>query len=412
MRAVLSASCAIVVGIGLGRFAYTPLMPALVAAGWLAPAEAAYLGAANLVGYLAGALLAPSLAARAGAVGVLRAMMALATASFFACAAPLSVAWLAAWRLAAGVAGGALMALAAPVVMPHVPPRRRGVAGGAIFTGVGLGIAASGTLVPPLVRAGVVETWCALGVLALALTALAWGGWPPAGAAAALPAARASRAARPLAAAPGPTAATPATAEPAARGVRDRPAALGALLAAYALNAVGLVPHMIFLVDFVARGLGRGLEAGGRYWIVFGAGAIAGPLLAGRMGDVVGFTAALRVAFVVQAVAVAMPAASSEPVALALSSAVSGAFVPGIVPLVLGRVHELVPADRADRRRAAWSRATAAFALGQAAGAWALSLTFALRGDYALLFGLGAAALAAALALDLAAARPRPRRRA
>jgi hypothetical protein len=55
-RATASALCAILVGIGLARFAYTPLIPALVEAGWFTPAEAAYLGAANLAGYLAGAL--------------------------------------------------------------------------------------------------------------------------------------------------------------------------------------------------------------------------------------------------------------------------------------------------------------------------------------------------------------------
>ena len=60
----------------------------------------------------------------------------------------------------------------------HVPAARRGLAGGAIFTGVGLGIAASGTLVPLLLRWGLAATWVGLGVLALILTALAWSSWP------------------------------------------------------------------------------------------------------------------------------------------------------------------------------------------------------------------------------------------
>jgi hypothetical protein len=47
--------CASLVGLGLARFAYTPLIPALIAAKWFSPAEAVYLGAANLAGYLAGA---------------------------------------------------------------------------------------------------------------------------------------------------------------------------------------------------------------------------------------------------------------------------------------------------------------------------------------------------------------------
>jgi len=70
--------CASLVGLGLARFAYTPLIPALIAAKWFSPAEAVYLGAANLAGYLAGALIARELGHRAGAVRTLRGMMVLA----------------------------------------------------------------------------------------------------------------------------------------------------------------------------------------------------------------------------------------------------------------------------------------------------------------------------------------------
>lgn len=57
-RSTLSGLCATLVGIGLARFAYTPLIPAIIQAGWFTPSRAAYLGAANLAGYLAGAILA------------------------------------------------------------------------------------------------------------------------------------------------------------------------------------------------------------------------------------------------------------------------------------------------------------------------------------------------------------------
>jgi predicted MFS family arabinose efflux permease len=90
------------------------------------------------------------------------------------------------------------------------------------------------------------------------------------------------------------------------------------------------------------------------------------------------------------------------PLWLALSSLVIGAAVPGVVPLVLGRVHELVP-DDAEGQRAAWSVTTMAFALGQAAGAYGLSFLFARGGHYTTLFAVGAAALTLALAIDLAA---------
>ena len=380
-RATLAGLCATLVGVGLARFSYTPLLPALIGAGWFAPSGAAYLGAANLAGYLAGALLARRLASRAGATASLRATMALATASLFACAMPLSFAWYFVWRLAAGVAGGVLMVLAAPTILPHVRPERRGVAGGVIFTGVGLGIAASGTLVPLLLRWGLVQTWVGLGVVATVLTAAAWNSWPAAPAPGDRPVADV--------AAPAPT---------------SRP--LKALYVAYGLDAFGLVPHMVFLVDFVARGLGRGLDTGGSYWVVFGAGALVGPVLAGALGDRIGFRAALRVAFAAQALLVGILAVTAAPGWLLASSLVIGAFVPGMVPLTLGRVHELV-GSHGPARTAAWSRATASFALGQAAAGYGLSFVYARTGDYAMLFALGAAALALALAIDLTAGRRR-----
>ena len=373
-RVTLAGLCATLVGIGLARFAYTPLLPVLITEGWFPASQAAYLGAANLAGYLGGALCARPLARRGGAPRVLRGMMALVTVAFFACALPLSFAWFFLWRFAAGVAGGALMVLAAPTVLPHVPPARRGLAGGAIFTGVGLGIMGSGTVVPLLLQAGLVETWCGLGVLSLLLTALAWSGWP--------------------AAEPPPPPGAP----------RRAPAAvpLLALYVAYALNATGLVPHMVFLVDFVARGLGQGIHAGARYWVLFGLGAVVGPMLAGALADRIGFGPALRLALVIQAAAVALPTVTADPLWLAVSSLVVGAAVPGVVPLVLGRVHELVPGD-AEGQRAAWSVTTMAFALGQAAGAYGLAFLFASGGRYTTLFAVGAAALTLGLVIDLAA---------
>ena len=376
-RATLAALSANLVGIGLARFAYTPLIPALVDAGWFSPADAAYLGAANLAGYLAGALLAGRMAAFGGAPDVVRAMMVLATAAFFACAVPLSYSWFFAWRFAAGIAGGALMALAAPAVLAHLPRARQGLAGGVIFTGVGLGIAASGTVVPVMIRVGLVETWLCLGALALLLTVFAWGSWPP----------RARRDRPPP--------------EKPVRGWRSG-GGLASLYLVYGLNAVGLVPHMVFLVDFVARGLGAGLDFGAGYWVLFGLGAVCGPVLAGHLGDRIGFRRALRLALLVQAVAIGLLAVSDAVVGLIISSVVVGGFVPGIVVVVLGRIRELVP-EQSDRQRAAWSLATTAFALGQAAGAYGLSFIFDRTGSYVLLFALGAAALLLALTINLAA---------
>jgi len=377
MRGALAGLGANLVGIGLARFAYTPLIPALIDAAWFTPAAAGYLGALNLGGYLAGALVARLLAARWPAADVLRAMMLLATVAFFACAIRLGFPWFGVWRFGAGVAGGVIMVLAAPTVVAHAPPGRRGLLSGLVFTGVGLGIAASGTLVPWLLDAGLVETWCGLGVLSAVLTATTWRSWP-------------QRDAPRLSAARGMP---PRRAGPATR----------ALLVEYGLNAAGQVPHMVFLVDFIARGLGQGLAAGARVWVLYGVGAMIGPLLAGRLADRIGFGLTLRAAFALQIVAVALLLVSTATPALVVSSMIVGGLTPGIVPVVFGRAQELTR-DPATTQRV-WSGATTAFALGQAIGAALCSELFARTGSHLPLFGFGALALALALALDVAMAR-------
>jgi predicted MFS family arabinose efflux permease len=381
-HATLSGLCATLVGLGIARFAYTPLLPAIIAANWFSASTAAYLGAANLAGYVAGALIAAPLATRTPSHTVLRAMMSLTTLSLFACSWPVSFAWFFTWRFVSGITGGTLMVLAAPTVLAHIAPSRRGIASGAIFVGVGLGIAASGTLVPLLLSEGLTQTWCGLGLLSLMLTVLAWGGWPKAASAAA------------------------AIHRPSAQRVPTPQLRL--LYAEYALNAAGLVPHMISLVVFIARGLGEGLAVGSEYWVIFGLGAVVGPIVAGHLADRIGYRSALRLGFVLQAAAVAIPVFATGAPLLIMSTAIMGAFTPGIVPLVLGRIRELLVHHPA-AQKAAWSKATTAFAMLQAVSAYGMSyLLSASGGDYALLFSTGAAAMVLALCVDLLAGRAGP----
>jgi len=377
----LSGLCAILVGIGLARFAYSPLIPALIEAEWFSAGETAYLGAANLAGYLVGAMLAARLADAVGTPTALRSMMLLAAATFVASAFPLDFWWYTGWRFAAGLAGGILMVLAPSAVLTHIPQARHGFAGGIIFAGVGLGIVLSGTIIPPLLQIGLEVTWFALAALAFLLAILALPGW------------------RRLTGQPH----TP-PANPHRVSVRaDR--RLISVLLVYALCAVGLVPHMVFLVDFVARGLDRGIVVGAVVWVIFGVGAILGPMLIGHLADRAGFRRMLWLGLSIQALAVGLIAIASDLWALVLSSLVVGAFVPGTVTLVLGRVRELLAGDAA-RQRAAWGLATIAFSVGQAVAAYGFAFVFASTGSALALFTLGAGVLAAALAIEIVGDRP------
>ena len=82
---IFAGLCASLVSIGLARFAYTPLIPSLIQAHWFSASDVVYLGAANLVGYLIGALIGHPLARRTSNKTALRLMMLAVTLSFFAC---------------------------------------------------------------------------------------------------------------------------------------------------------------------------------------------------------------------------------------------------------------------------------------------------------------------------------------
>jgi hypothetical protein len=92
-----------------------------------------------------------------------------------------------------------------------------------IFAGVGLGIAVSGTLVPPLLQQGLQESWIGLGALSAVMTAISWTNWP-----------REANAAH-----------SAATSRHRHQGRHSN--AIRALVLEYGLNACALVPHMVFL---------------------------------------------------------------------------------------------------------------------------------------------------------------------
>jgi MFS family permease len=132
---------------GVGRFAYTLLLPAMQKATGLDPTQAGLLAAANYAGYLVGALLAavavPAsarirlLLVSAVAVAVTTALMAVTTG-------------LAAWsvvRFAAGLASAGVLVLATGLVLDDLRRQGRAALSGWLFSGVGLGIVVSGVVV-------------------------------------------------------------------------------------------------------------------------------------------------------------------------------------------------------------------------------------------------------------------------
>jgi predicted MFS family arabinose efflux permease len=393
-RSAWPGLCATLIGVGLGRFAYTPLIPFLVGVGIVSTVEAAYAGAANLGGYLFGALVAPAIGRQLGTAAAIRIALVGSVASLAACALPFGYAWLLAWRFVIGVTGAVLLILGPSVVIGLAAPAERGRAGGLVYTGVGFGTMLASAIVAPVADAFTpAAAWAALALAGAAATALSWRRWGR------------------LASMRG-TAASPRSSAPSrSAGWGGLPTAALLTIAANGMDGAGFVPHTIFWVDYIARALGLGTAAGALNWALFGLGALAGPLLAGALGDRIGLARAAVLAFGCKAAAVLLPVLTDAPAALALSSAVVGALSPGITSLVGSRLAELVAPARLAR---AWSFATLSLALGQAAGAYGMSFALAHSGTYLPLYVAGAAFEAIGMILCLAAiaVSRRPRRRA
>lgn len=383
-RYIFAGLCASLVSIGLARFAFTPLMPEIIRAQWFAPSSVVYLGAANLAGYVIGALIGRPLASRLPNEHVLRLMMVLISAAFFACAVPVSFVWYFGWRVVSGIAGGVVMVLVAGTLLPHVPPARKGAAGGAIFLGLGLGISGSGTLIPLLLQWGLAQTWIGLGAVSVILTAVSWFAWPN------------SKLTPASVAAPHEKTTTP-------RFGWD----VWRIYLQYALMAAAAVPPMVFLVDFVARGLGEGTHLGSIFWAIYGLGAIAGPPLYGYLADRLGAKQAVGLVTIVMIGIFAGLYTTSNLLMLGVLTAVLGTFAPGMVPLILARLHEVIT-QNASRQNAAWTRASVISAAALAIAAYAFSALFnATGGNHRLLFLVAAVMLIVVLLLGVRPATKR-----
>ncbi|MHB0774227.1 YbfB/YjiJ family MFS transporter [Halomonas sp. WWR20] len=373
--ALLTGLMATLVGIGMARFAYTPLLPALVAHGWFSASQAAYLGAANLLGYLIGALSAHALSERFSTRWVMAGAFGSTALSFLLCAGPGAFAWFFLWRLVSGIAGAILMVVGPSLALSATPASRRPLIGALAFTGIGLGALLSATVVPSLLHFSLPAAWLALGMLTALAGLAGYGG----------------------------LSCLPQTSEQttAAGGTRR---ATGFTLvvilvtAAYALDAAGFVPHTVFWVDYLGREASLGTRAASLQWAIFGVGAVLGPLLAGMAARHLGWHISLALAFLAKALAVALPLISVAVISRSASSLVVGAMVPGIVALTSGRLAELVgPANH----KRLWGRATAAFAAAQALSGYGMSALYDTLGTYAPLFAIGSALLGGGFVLVL-----------
>jgi predicted MFS family arabinose efflux permease len=155
--------------LGLARFAYGLILPAMRSQlGWNL-AQAGALTTANAVGYLVGAVIAAWAARRLSVTVTFRLGMVLTTAALAANAAVSSYPALLLTRAVAGMAG-ALVFITGGVIASHAAASARSAAPLTIyFSGAGLGIAFSGAFIPSLLSHD--PGWWPLGWAGLAVAA-------------------------------------------------------------------------------------------------------------------------------------------------------------------------------------------------------------------------------------------------
>ncbi len=172
------------VAMGIGRFAFTPLLPMMLHDGVVDLAAASWLATANYIGYWLGAMacalqpwvwsrwsfLPPVVHVKVIRKGLLATVvLTMGMATQWPTAWPL-------WRLLAGVVSALVFVYTSGWCLARLSVLGAPKLAGVIYVGPGLGIAVSGLAASAMVAGGwhAAAGWIAFGVLATVLTALTW----------------------------------------------------------------------------------------------------------------------------------------------------------------------------------------------------------------------------------------------
>ena len=381
LRYALGAQAGLLVGMGLGRFGYSPMIPALIQSGALGEAEAGYVGALNLGGYVIGALLTTKLRGRFHEADILRACLVLALLSLVASILPWGFAWLAFWRLLVGSLVAVMMVLGISYVTRFAPSGRTALATSIAFTGVGMGIFFSAAGLPWLLERGLAWAWggsAVVGAFGTAMGFWAWAGAPR------LEAPRDDDGEAP---------------EPARIPLDGKK-----LVAAQAMFSIGLIPHSIYWVDYIVRGLGKPMSEGALQWALVGLGALLGTVLWGRIADRVGLNAGLVAVFAALSASIILPVLIPGAAIIIFSSLVFGSQ-PGSSAVIASRAQQAMGAAS---MVPLWRWMVVSVGTAQIVGGIGLVELYNRTGDYRPVFLVGgvAMALAALLCASLSGKRP------
>jgi MFS family permease len=159
---------------GIGRFAFTPILPMMQADHGISVAQGGWLASANYLGYLAGSLFAmhPHIPARTsiriGLVLIGACTLAMGIEHHF-------VAWVI-LRAIPGFASALVLVVVSAWILPRLAHAARETLSGTVYAGVGTGIIFAGVACLVLLRMGASSdmAWIVLGITAVGVTIAVW----------------------------------------------------------------------------------------------------------------------------------------------------------------------------------------------------------------------------------------------
>ncbi|MES3002781.1 MAG: YbfB/YjiJ family MFS transporter [Pseudomonadota bacterium] len=339
----LAGALALAVAMGIGRFAFTPMLPLMIQAGGLDVAGGGWVAAANYAGYLVGAMTASRVPLGAVRLGLLALLLSAILAA--AMALPGSLVLWSVLRFAAGVASAWVFVSTAVWCLGALARAQRASWGAAVYFGVGAGIAIAGLycLGGSIAGATPGSLWIQLGVLAAVLVVPVF--WV-------------------MTRLDDGVAPTPSQASaPGAESHSEPPPGTLSLVVCYGIFGFGYILPATFL-PVLARAVVDDPRLFGLAWPVFGAMAAASTLLAGWFARHASRLQVWAVAHVLMGVGVLLPSVSQSGVAIALSAVLVGGTFMVITMVGVQETRARVPGDPTR-----WvGRMTTAFALGQIAG--------------------------------------------
>jgi MFS family permease len=350
----LAGLVALAVAMGIGRFAFTPLLPMMLSERSLTLADASVLASSNYFGYLLGALVCtfqPWLWRRFGASPVVNGprLVRIGLAATALLTLGMAWEWPAAWillRFAAGVASAVVFLYTSGWCLEQLARRGVPAMGALIYVGPGAGIVVSGLAATALVqwRAPAAAGWVTFGLLAVLLSALVWRVFD-----------LRHGIAVPAAAAGGPAA---ASASAQAGG-----AEMGLLAIAYGLAGIGYIITATFLPVIARQALpdSHWLDL---FWPLFGAGVMAGAIVASRLAPAGDLRVRLAICYAMQAAGVCASLVSPTLAGFAVGSLLLGLPFTAITFFGMQEVRRVRPQQAASFM----GLLTAVYGAGQIAG--------------------------------------------